>query len=197
MRRAIAALTLLGFAVALEPVPALAQTGPPETDVSSAWSKFMRAFGVQKAPDSSTSDIDYTERAPLVVPPTRDLPPPAASMVEPVNWPKDPAKHAKSAKGKPALVPNTAVQTPNPPHEKKPWYNPAGWFDKEEYANFAGEPARQELTDPPTGYRVPSPDQPYGIAPDKKSYSPSGKDMMLGKIDGGSGQGGQSGQSGK
>jgi len=41
-------------------------------------------------------------------------------------------------------------------------------FKKEEYATFTGEPARESLTDPPPGYRVPSPDQPYGIAPEKQ-----------------------------
>jgi hypothetical protein len=67
---------------------------------------------------------------------------------------------------------------------KKPWYNPAGWFDKEEYANFAGEPVRQNLTDPPAGYRIPSPDQPYGISPEKKSYKPTGQDMMKTPVSG-------------
>ena len=31
-----------------------------------------------KASADRTADINYTERSPLVVPPTRDLPPPAA-----------------------------------------------------------------------------------------------------------------------
>ena len=44
-----------------------------------------------------------------------------------------------------------------------------GWFNQEEYANFPGEPVRQNLTDPPAGYRIPSPEQPYGISPEKKS----------------------------
>jgi hypothetical protein len=44
-----------------------------------------------------------------------------------------------------------------------------GWFSREEYASFPGEPVRQNLTDPPAGYRTPSPEQPYGISPDKKS----------------------------
>jgi hypothetical protein len=26
------------------------------------------------------------------------------------------------------------------------------------------------LTDPPPGYQTPSPDQPYGIGPDRKKY---------------------------
>ena len=48
--------------------------------------------------------------------------------------------------------------------QKKPWYNPMGWFNREEYASFPGEPVRQTLTDPPAGYRIPSPEQPYGIS---------------------------------
>jgi hypothetical protein len=39
-------------------------------------------------------------------------------------------------------------------------------FDREkpvEGAKFLREPARASLTDPPTGYRSPSPDQPYGL----------------------------------
>jgi hypothetical protein len=35
--------------------------------------------------------------------------------------------------------------------------------DKEETANFVREPARSALTDPPAGYRTPSPTQPYGV----------------------------------
>ena len=70
---------------------------------------------------------------------------------------------------KPGVVPATEVQTPNPPVAKKPWYDPTGWFDREEYAKFSGEPVREDLTDPPAGYRVPSPDQPYGVGAPKSS----------------------------
>src|SRR5262249_54201464 len=35
---------------------------------------------------------------------------------------------------------------------------------KEEQAKFPGEPPRTSLTEPPTGYQTPSPDQPYGLA---------------------------------
>ena len=34
---------------------------------------------------------------------------------------------------------------------------------KEEYAKFTGEPPRSSLTEPPPGYRTPSPAQPYGV----------------------------------
>jgi hypothetical protein len=37
--------------------------------------------------------------------------------------------------------------------------------DKGETGTFTGEPVRDNLTAPPTGYQTPSPDQPYGIGP--------------------------------
>lgn len=46
------------------------------------------------------------------------------------------------------------------------------WLKKEEYGTFTGEPPRVSLTDPPPGYLTPSPDQPYGIAPEHKVYKP-------------------------
>jgi len=41
------------------------------------------------------------------------------------------------------------------------------WAPKEEYIPFTGEPARTSLTEPPRGYRTPSPTQPYGVGRDK------------------------------
>jgi hypothetical protein len=159
---------ILALAIGFGATTALAQTYPhgDGTESEGAWNRFMRVIGVKSTPENN---IDYTERPPLVVPPSRDLPPPADGDRPGGNWPSaqqpKPVKHAK-AKGE--VIPDTAVQTPNPPHEKKPWYNPTGWFDKEEYANFTGEPVRKDLTDPPAGYRVPSPAQPYGLSPEKK-----------------------------
>jgi hypothetical protein len=133
-----------------------------------AWNRMMTRLGLKKPPDSD-GEIDYTERSPLVVPRTRDLPPPGTLVAVPAaDWPVNAKKPHKHHSPKPPLVPDTAVQTPNPPYVKKPWYNPAGWFEKTEYASFPGEPERQDLTDPPAGYRIPSADQPYGISPDKK-----------------------------
>jgi hypothetical protein len=34
-----------------------------------------------------------------------------------------------------------------------------------ETGKFEGEPARDNLTAPPTGYQTPSPSQPYGLGP--------------------------------
>lgn len=38
----------------------------------------------------NNSGIDYRERSPLVIPPSLNLPPPAAEQVSAPNWPKDP-----------------------------------------------------------------------------------------------------------
>jgi hypothetical protein len=129
------------------------------------WDKFMQSLGLKSQPDAQ---IHYSERSPLVVPPTRDLPPPTPDAVPAPNWPTDtkntPSKQAK----KDAVVPGTGpIQTPNPVVVKH-WYNPSDWFNKEEYGTFPGEPVRADLTDPPQGYRTPSPTQPYGISPEGK-----------------------------
>jgi hypothetical protein len=41
------------------------------------------------------------------------------------------------------------------------------WAPKEEYTAFTGEPQRSSLTEPPAGYRTPSPNQPYGVGREK------------------------------
>jgi hypothetical protein len=168
--RLVLAAAALALLVAVHS-PARAADDDSEAQATT-WTKFMQTLGLKKAPEVAGTEagINYRERPPLVVPPSRDLPQPGADAASlPADWPKGPAQSVKHTKAKTAVVPDTAVQTPNPPFQKKPWYNPAGWFDKEEYATFAGEPVRSDLTDPPAGYRVPSPEQPYGIAPDKKT----------------------------
>ena len=155
------------------------------------WNRVLRSVGLRSAPDPN-AEINYTERPPLVVPPSRDLPPPSDQPAPTAEWPKGSAKTIKHTRPKTEVVPSTAVQTPNPAFQKKPWYNPAGWFSKEEYASFGGEPVRGDLTEPPAGYRIPSPDQPYGISPDKKGVKATAQDRGL------TGVGGQSsGQPGR
>ncbi len=172
--RAALGAAFIGLVVGLD--TSTARAADDDTNAS-AWSKFMQTLGLKKGPDADP-DITFTERSPLVVPPSRDLPPPVAAAATPTpDWPKDPkVKPKKHAKAKTVPAPTSADGTapavervPNPPHEKKPWYNPAGWFDKEEYATFTSEPGRDTLTDPPTGYRTPSPAQPYGVGPEKKT----------------------------
>jgi hypothetical protein len=171
-----------------------------DDDQESLTSKFMKTLGL-KDPTVMEDGINYSERSPLVVPPTRNLPAPVTTGAVPVpNWPKDPDVRKRAiAKAKAKEVhPATPFQDSLPlrPDElekgvganradgqmasadgsdeqrqssvrdlagKKAWYDPRGWFKKEEYATFTGEPTRANLTDPPPGYQTPSPDQPYGV----------------------------------
>jgi hypothetical protein len=188
-RRLAAGAAVFGLFVVLGSPVAVAQTYGSDND--GIFSKLMKSVGLRPSP-ATEGHSDYTERPPLVVPPTRDLPPPQADPVKPAaDWPTGAPKPVKHARGKAEIVPSTAVQTPNPSYQKKPWYDPRGWFSHEEYATFAGEPVRQDLTDPPAGYRVPSPDQPYGISPETKG-KPTARDFGL---NGSSGQ--QPAQSGQ
>ena len=169
----------LGLFLAFNVTAASAQTTGSDSD--GVWNRLMRSVGLRSAPDPN-SEINYTERPPLVVPPSRDLPPPSDQPAPTAAWPRGSAKAIKHARSKNEVVPSTAVETPNPPFQKKPWYNPAGWFSREEYASFGGEPVRQDLTEPPAGYRVPSANQPYGISPEKKAYKPTAQDQMVAPV---------------
>jgi hypothetical protein len=159
--------------------------------------QIWRAIGLPD-PDHPEYEINYSERSPLVVPPSRNLPAPVAGDRLPSpNWPKDPdlKKRQEAAKekivplgydrvteeGRPLrpdeLVPKggrataSAANNSGQIESKKSGFN-FDWFKKEEYGTFTGEPPRVSLTDPPPGYQTPSPDQPYGIAPEKKAYKP-------------------------
>jgi hypothetical protein len=166
-RAALAVLLATSFVAFDAPLLCAADNNDITID-ENAWNRMLTRLGLRKPPGSE-AEIDYTERSPLVVPRTRELPPPGTLSSAPsADWPVDARKSRKRAVNKPGVVPDTAVQTANPQFQKKPWYNPMGWFSREEYASFPGEPVRQNLTEPPAGYRIPSAEQPYGISPEKK-----------------------------
>jgi hypothetical protein len=167
----------------------------------------LKKDGVQK------DGIDYQERAPLVVPPTRDLPPPQTADPRQGNalWPQDQdekrrkeaaAKRRKDARtggwddlsrqlspqemkkgattAKDEALSRRSAETPEAYQQPlKPselgyvggvFGNMKDFFvgnNKNETATFEAEPPRASLTDPPSGYRVPSPAQPYGVGPDR------------------------------
>ncbi|MFL6797601.1 MAG: hypothetical protein ACJ8F3_09350 [Xanthobacteraceae bacterium] len=170
--------------------------------------QFLKDLGLQR----DEPDVDFRERAPLVVPPTRTLPPPRSegSVANNPAWPKDPdvakrkveaarskavAKSAAEAminEGRPlspselekGRVATGSVSTTRPqtPEESARPMTPeqlgtkknifSGMFstfvEKDESAEFTGEPKRDSLTAPPPGYQTPSPSQPYGISPKKE-----------------------------
>jgi hypothetical protein len=153
-------------------------------------SQMLKAIGLPD-PDHPEYEINYSERSPLVVPPNRSLPAPIATDKPPTpNWPQDPDVKKRASKKEPVHVEGDRVideGRPLRPDElivkgspgatsSTPGIEPKGqnhllsfdWFKKEEYGTFTGEPPRASLTDPPPGYQTPSPDQPYGIPPDRK-----------------------------
>jgi hypothetical protein len=137
------------------------------------------------------NQIEYRERPPLVVPPTRDLPPPQTSAtVRDPNWPVDPKSAQPRKKGdqirdldKLAVPQRPAgpglAGAPNPSADSPettaaiPSSQPAasGGFFGNLFSSsdrpagpIMGTPARKSLTEPPPDYESPSPSQPYGTA---------------------------------
>ena len=62
-------------------------------------------------------------------------------------------------------------------------FSSAPWADKTETGTFTGEPTRDNLTAPPSGYQTPSPNQPYGLSPrdDTKVKVPTFQDRTAGE----------------
>ena len=169
----------------------------------------MESLGLR---EDGTS-IDYSERAPLVIPPSHTLPPPERSDAALVNnpaWPVDPdVKRAKqeaaqerkanyesgrddSGMRRRPLRPDEIAPGPKPRSKRigDDGYQPSpngssnplppselgtksGLFskmfgkDEPDSGSFTREPPRTALTEPPSGYQTPSPDQPYGIGKTK------------------------------
>ena len=76
-----------------------AMTSTKTRSIPSSCAIFCSGLGLKREGDDP--GIDYHERSPLVVPPTRDLPPPDTGIAATKNpaWPKDPdVKRAKAVK---------------------------------------------------------------------------------------------------
>jgi hypothetical protein len=208
--RRVAAAAAVALAVALAWSAGSARAEDAEEEVpldTKLFRQFMKDLGLQR----DGSPIDYRERAPLVVPPSRDLPPPrdeADVVAKTPAWPKDPdvarrkqEQAAEKAKLKGNLTPEEQARALRPDELDKPgagektsadakgagksvedssralmpsdlgtktekifgsiWssFTPA----KPEQAPFTGEPPREAMTAPPSGYQTPSPNYPYGI----------------------------------
>jgi hypothetical protein len=141
----------------------------------------------------SRPDIKYRERSPLVIPPSRDLPPPEkSSLTKNPDWPVDPEvkqrKVEAAAEAQSDYVDESApisgtsrdIWAHPPPGDtadggpgtkkKEPNFISALLHgklplgNKNEVATFTGEPPRETLTEPPPGYLTPSPVAPYGVS---------------------------------
>ena len=190
-----AALSSALVALALSAAPASAQESTNLTE------QILTGIGLV-AP--TPPDIDYRERAPLVVPPSADmLPPPRDGSAIAANpaWPKDydeqqrkkaaaadvftretstkkssdyktltPAQMAKGTKGGPTRNSGDDLRKANDDNRLslnelgfKGWNNGT----KEKPMVFEGEPDREDLIQPPTGYQTPAPNAPYGVVSDR------------------------------
>jgi hypothetical protein len=137
------------------------------------------------------SQIEYRERPPLVVPPTRDLPPPQTSAtVRDPNWPVDPNGNRQASekpkKGnqlrdldkitvaprpvEPSVAGNpdtTGAIPPSQPAASSGFFGnlfSSGSTERQAATPTPSTPARKSLTEPPSDYESPSPSQPYGAA---------------------------------
>jgi hypothetical protein len=192
-------LAAVALSIGLVMTAGAARAGSDDEDNRSFSEKFVDGFkGVFKTTNMDTKGIDYRERSPLVVPPKIDLPPPAAAAPEATttNWPRDPdekRRKAAIAARKKTLSSQTPVATdPGRPGDP-PARTELSFTDKvsnifggnkPEAAPFTGEPPREDLTQPPSGYQIPSPNYAYGVGvnkplrndtPDKDSKETSSK----------------------
>lgn len=207
-RAAAAAAVALALALAWSAGSARAEDDDENVPLDTKlFRQFMKDLGLSRSGDGM---IEYRERAPLVVPPTRELPPPRdeADVAKTPAWPKDPdvARRkqdlaAEKAKLKGNLSVEEQARALRPDELDKPgagekksadakgagksaedtsrplmpsdlgtktekifgsvWssFTPA----KPESAPFTGEPPREAMTAPPSGYQTPSPNYPYGV----------------------------------
>src|SRR4029079_4821056 len=178
---------------------------PELLDTKIFWG-ILRGLGLRK--DGEGSGIEYRERSPLVLPSSKDLPPPEveAPVKRAAGWPDDPdikrdrlrreaerkrkpmepdtderpllpRQYGPPAKGgnKAGEAPGRTAEDIDAPSRPKELgtksfteiFKSGAFAPKEEYVPFTGEPQRSSLTEPPAGYRTPSPAQPYGVGRDK------------------------------
>jgi hypothetical protein len=140
---------------------------------STLFGSMLKSLGI-----GGENHIEYRERPPLVVPPSRDLPPPQTSrVVRDPNWPVDPQAGDPRKKGdlvhdldripvEPGAPSPTGDTAAIPPSQKAS----GGFFSNlfgggsKQAGPIGSAPTRKSLTEPPADYESPSPSQPYGAA---------------------------------
>jgi hypothetical protein len=212
MKSTVSAAFGLALGAALVAVPGPARAADDDVSIDTKiFRGLMEGLGLKRDGEA----INYHERAPLVIPPGRTLPPPEAGDALAVNnpaWPKDPdvvlrRETEKLERNRNVSVEREIEQNPLRPEQLTPGGNPrtppasrkastnygfsgermtpselgyrGGMWSSmfggkdEEATRFTGEPPRAALTEPPPGYRTPSPDQPYGTG---KAAAPQATD---------------------
>src|SRR5216684_1712865 len=177
--RRLAAAAAFAMAMALGAGNALAADGDEE-DVpldTKILRQFLKDLGLR---NGSGEDIDYRERAPLVVPPSRNLAPPQAEgpPARSPAWPNDPdVKRRKQTAEKAKLSGFNAEE-----QQRALRPNELGYKTGDVLRSITGsksadsktaDPPRTSMTAPPSGYQTPSPNFPYGLEPERKTAKPS------------------------
>jgi hypothetical protein len=79
---------VLGVAASLLLATAVLPAQAADDGYQDVFSSVVTAIGIMK--DDPSPEIDYRERAPLVLPPRSDLPAPSVQAARPASWPTDP-----------------------------------------------------------------------------------------------------------
>jgi len=200
-RMHVALCAVFGVAVAIVGSIGAARAAD-DSDTSGNWVRnIYRKFNERNG--APVTGGDYGERPPLVVPPTRDLPPPGtpSTLTRSSSWPVDRDEARRKAGGtvtaerRPAhwessqgsSVETPAVAEPPKPVTNEPstatkvWNKLLGRKPPPEQVVFTREPPRASLVDPPRGYQTPSPDQPYGLSNPDTTYTMGAPPLRTGK----------------
>jgi hypothetical protein len=183
-------LALLGIVVAIG-CAGSARAAEDEQDDSfdsRIWRNMKEYLG-----GSDGGSIEYRERSPLVVPPSRDLPPPERGAAVKKNaLPPDLGVSrqsdiiARRLSGSANRAATAAAPTDDrnefkaQPMDLSKVFNGGGlgsvfgssYNGVNEIGTFTSEPPRMSLTEPPPGYQTPSPAAPYGVTSGAKYDKP-------------------------
>jgi hypothetical protein len=170
----------LGLVTSLTCAGGIARAADDEDEdnrASSMEETILRGIGLTRKPD-----IEYRERSPLVVPPSRDLPPPESAGKN-VAWPGDlnPKRANEAATRRPAKPVDwkeSSTSKVAEPSDLGKIFGGGGVFknlggaEETEMGTFTTEPPRTSLTEPPPGYKTPSAAAPYGLTMGKQFSKP-------------------------
>jgi hypothetical protein len=172
----------LGGALALLAMASIAPgVARAQSNESGIFGSMLKTLGI-----GGENNIEYHERPPLVVPPTRELPPPQPADAKTAAQPKKgttvrdldklavpqrPVEPSLAGAGAPAPSGGSPETTAAIPQAQPA---PSGGFFSKLFSSSGSDkpatpvapvPARKSLTEPPLGYESPAPSQPYGVAP--------------------------------
>jgi len=156
------------------------------------WGSMLKSLGI-----GGENNIEYRERPPLVVPPTRDLPPPqTAARARDPNWPVDSKSGDLQKKGaqvrdldrlpvpqrpEPSVAGDTTAAIPSsqPASSGGFFGNLFSSSDRPAGPLVATTPTRKTLIQPPLDYESPAPGQPAGVAPPPAAGTPATPETAL------------------